>query len=177
MLNQEEREKENYLAQAEDIKRQTEQQLAKSKGEEDCMRETAASKSQSRDQYIKKLTDEISRRNLSYRHPKISQFLAGFDVNYGGRSAESKLFSVWQDPPGPTVNKRAAVKGNLEVGLKQQRECVMCLSEEMAVLFFPCAHQVLCEECNILHEKKGMKDCPSCRAPIQERINVRFRGY
>lgn len=141
------------------------------------MREKAASKSQSRDQHIKKLRDEISQRNLSYHHPKISEFLGGFDVNYGG-SYESKMLSIWREAPGRTVNERAAVsKGNLEVGLKPQRECVMCLSEEMAVLFFPCAHQVLCEECNVLHEKKGMKECPSCRTPIQARVKVRFQGY
>ena len=59
-------------------------------------------------------------------------------------------------------------------GLSRERECVMCLSEEMSVVFIPCSHQVLCETCNELHEKRGMKDCPSCRTPIQRRIEVRF---
>lgn len=177
--NQEEREKQNYLAQAEDIRRQTEQQKAKSKGEENRMRETAASKSQSRDQYIKKLTDEISQRRLSHDHSKIAELLGGFDVNYGGRSPGCKVASAWKGSQGPTVNKRAAVsKDNFGGGsIKPERECVMCLTEEMTVLFFPCAHQVLCEECNVLHEKQGMNDCPSCRTPIQERIYVRFQGY
>ncbi|KAL0302939.1 UNVERIFIED_CONTAM: putative E3 ubiquitin-protein ligase [Sesamum radiatum] len=51
-------------------------------------------------------------------------------------------------------------------GVKRERECVMCLSEEMSVVFLPCAHQVVCTTCNELHEKQGMKDCPSCRSPI-----------
>ncbi|KAE9611507.1 hypothetical protein Lal_00011456 [Lupinus albus] len=60
--------------------------------------------------------------------------------------------------------------------LRREHECVMCLSEEMSVVFLPCAHQVVCAECNKLHEKRGMKDCPSCRAPIQHRIHARFAG-
>ncbi|CAA7039445.1 unnamed protein product [Microthlaspi erraticum] len=58
--------------------------------------------------------------------------------------------------------------------VKRERECVMCLSEEMSVIFLPCAHQVLCFKCNQLHEKEGMMDCPSCRGTIQRRIQARF---
>ncbi|OIW12692.1 hypothetical protein TanjilG_24625 [Lupinus angustifolius] len=58
--------------------------------------------------------------------------------------------------------------------LRREHECVMCLSEEISVVFLPCAHQVVCAECNELHEKQGMKDCPSCRAPIQQRIHAKF---
>lgn len=57
--------------------------------------------------------------------------------------------------------------------LQRDRECVMCLTEEMSIVFLPCSHQVVCAKCNELHEKQGMKDCPSCRALIQRRIHVR----
>ncbi|KAG1326358.1 putative E3 ubiquitin-protein ligase RF298 [Cocos nucifera] len=57
--------------------------------------------------------------------------------------------------------------------IQPERECVMCLAEEISVAFIPCAHQVVCTKCNELHEKQGMKDCPSCRTPIQRRISVR----
>jgi hypothetical protein len=57
--------------------------------------------------------------------------------------------------------------------IQRDRECVMCLSEEMSVVFLPCTHQVVCRKCNHLHEKQGMKDCPSCRTPIQRRVCVR----
>ncbi|KAL4592907.1 hypothetical protein LXL04_005914 [Taraxacum kok-saghyz] len=59
-------------------------------------------------------------------------------------------------------------------GVKRERECVMCLSEEMSVVFLPCAHQVVCVKCNEIHEKQGMKDCPSCRGAILRRIAVRY---
>ncbi|KAE8685504.1 hypothetical protein F3Y22_tig00111096pilonHSYRG00069 [Hibiscus syriacus] len=58
--------------------------------------------------------------------------------------------------------------------LKQERECVMCLSEEKLVVFLPCSHQVLCVKCNELHEKQRMIDCPACRTLIDCRICARF---
>lgn len=56
--------------------------------------------------------------------------------------------------------------------VRRDRECVMCMCEEMSVVFLPCAHQVVCVKCNELHEKQGMRDCPSCRTHIQQRIRV-----
>ncbi|KAG6497184.1 MND1-interacting protein 1-like [Zingiber officinale] len=57
--------------------------------------------------------------------------------------------------------------------VQRDRECVMCLTEEVSVVFLPCSHQVVCEKCNKLHERQGLKDCPSCRTPIHRRIHVR----
>lgn len=74
-------------------------------------------------------------------------------------------------------NSLMETKGSDNFGagsLRQERECAMCLSEESSVVFLPCAHQVVCSNCNEIHEKGGMKDCPSCRTPIAQRINVRF---
>ncbi|KAH0669495.1 hypothetical protein KY285_023657 [Solanum tuberosum] len=34
--------------------------------------------------------------------------------------------------------------------------------------------QFLCKDCYVLHLKKGMDECPSCRTPIKERISVHF---
>ncbi|XP_047310155.1 putative E3 ubiquitin-protein ligase RF298 [Impatiens glandulifera] len=61
-----------------------------------------------------------------------------------------------------------------EYCVKRERECVMCLFQEMVVVFLPCAHQVVCAACNELHKKQGMTECPSCRAFIEQRIYVRF---
>lgn len=56
--------------------------------------------------------------------------------------------------------------------IRRDRECVMCMSEESSVVFLPCAHQIVCVKCNDLHQKRGMRDCPSCRTVIQRRIHV-----
>ncbi|CAM8934102.1 unnamed protein product [Rhodiola kirilowii] len=54
--------------------------------------------------------------------------------------------------------------------LMRNWECVMCLSQQVQVVFVPCAHQVICTKCNELHE---MLECPACRTPIEDRIVVR----
>nr|GMC46674.1 putative E3 ubiquitin-protein ligase RF298 [Ipomoea batatas] len=59
-------------------------------------------------------------------------------------------------------------------GVKREWECTMCLTKATSVAFLPCAHQVLCKDCNMLHENQGMKDCPSCRTPIMQRIHASF---
>ncbi|KAI3514642.1 hypothetical protein L1887_13229 [Cichorium endivia] len=70
-------------------------------------------------------------------------------------------------------SKRLEVFKNMGKQKKKDRECVMCLNEEMIVVFLPCRHQVLCEACNVKHEKE-MNDCPSCRTPIEKRITIQF---
>ncbi|XP_029118874.1 uncharacterized protein [Elaeis guineensis] len=67
--------------------------------------------------------------------------------------------------------------GFKESGIREvQRdwECVMCLAEEISVVFLPCAHLVLCAKCNELHKKQGLGDCPSCRTTIKQRICIRL---
>ncbi|KAG6428243.1 hypothetical protein SASPL_112494 [Salvia splendens] len=75
----------------------------------------------------------------------------------------------------PNASKRLAVfQGKFceAPDVKPERECIVCLSNEIAVVFIPCAHQVLCAQCNLIHEKQGMTDCPSCRTAIQKRVCV-----
>ncbi|KAM3379698.1 MND1-interacting protein 1 [Capsicum galapagoense] len=52
------------------------------------------------------------------------------------------------------------------------RECIICLKEEVSVVFLPCAHEVLCATCNDKFGKKGRAKCPRCRVPIDQRIRV-----
>ncbi|CAN6486350.1 unnamed protein product [Victoria cruziana] len=52
------------------------------------------------------------------------------------------------------------------------RECLICMKEEVSVVFLPCAHQVLCVGCNEVHEKISGKNCPYCSTEIKQRIRV-----
>ncbi|KAL8141782.1 hypothetical protein V2J09_014814 [Rumex salicifolius] len=55
-------------------------------------------------------------------------------------------------------------------GLGEDRECLICMKEEVSVVFLPCAHQVVCASCSKDYGKKGKATCPCCRAPIEQRI-------
>ncbi|MCD7463498.1 hypothetical protein HAX54_050736 [Datura stramonium] len=154
-------EKQRFLQQADSIKVEREKLRAQSKMEEDHMRETAESNMQKCKEDIRKLESEISQLRFQSEGSKIEALRRGINNMM---------------PQSPKITKSSAVfEENIgSASMKIERECVMCLSEEMTVVFLPCAHQVLCAQCNVLHEKQGMNDCPSCRTPIKKRINVRF---
>ncbi|CAN4113663.1 unnamed protein product [Withania somnifera] len=158
---QQEREKERFLQQADSIKAEREKLGVRSKMAEDNIRETAESNMQKCKEDIRKLENEISLLRFQSEGSKIEALKRGINN---------------MRPQSPKIPKSLAIfDENLgSASVKIERECVMCLSEEMTVVFLPCAHQVLCAQCNVLHEKQGMNDCPSCRTPIEKRINVQF---
>ncbi|KAH6783185.1 RING/U-box superfamily protein [Perilla frutescens var. hirtella] len=53
-----------------------------------------------------------------------------------------------------------------------ERDCMICMKDEVSVVFLPCAHQVICANCNDHYGKKGKAACPYCRVPIEQRIRV-----
>lgn len=121
---------------------------------------------------IKKVEDNLSELRLQSESSRIAALRRGMEESSGSCLMDGKSALASKDGK---PRKRLAVFQELEAGgLRQEKECVMCLSEEMSVVFLPCAHQVLCARCNELHESKGMEECPSCRTPIERRINARY---
>lgn len=120
---------------------------------------------------IEKLEKEIFQLRSKTDSSKIAALRRGVDGSYASRLTDSKTVTTLKESLHlPYLSK---IVPDFE-DLKRERECVMCLSEEMSVVFLPCAHQVVCSTCNELHEKQGMKECPSCRGPIERRISVRY---
>lgn len=53
------------------------------------------------------------------------------------------------------------------------RPCLICRIREASVVFLPCVHQVMCENCNDFHRLKGDEArCPCCRTQVVGRIHV-----
>ncbi|KAK4408029.1 putative E3 ubiquitin-protein ligase [Sesamum angolense] len=122
---------------------------------------------------IKNLENMISELRLESDKSKI----AALNVGYGSCLAGENI-SAFPGMHLPKITKRLAVFQDNFGGddVKPERECVMCMTDEIAVVFLPCAHQVLCGQCSVLHEKQGMNDCPSCRTTIKKRISVTYRA-
>ena len=51
--------------------------------------------------------------------------------------------------------------------LEEQRLCVVCATEEKAIVLMPCRHHQICEPCS-----KELNICPLCRAAITDRIKI-----
>ncbi|XAR57167.1 hypothetical protein NMG60_11025217 [Bertholletia excelsa] len=173
---QEEKAKEALLTQASSIRKEREQIEASARSKEDMMKLKAETNLQKYKDDIEKLEKEISQLRLKTDSSKIAALRRGIDGSYASRLTEVKI------SPAPIDSQKGDIRGIMAKfkeysgsgGVKRERECVMCLSEEMSVVFLPCAHQVVCGMCNELHEKQGMKECPSCRSFIQRRISVRY---
>ncbi|KAE9455302.1 hypothetical protein C3L33_12796, partial [Rhododendron williamsianum] len=171
---QEEKATEELLNQVSSIRKERELHEASAKSKENTTKLKAETNLQKYKDDIKKLEIEISKLRLKTDSSKIAALKRGIDGSYANRLAdvtnfpkESQVLYI-----NGTVAKFQEYSGT--GGVKRERECVMCLSEEMSVVFLPCAHQVVCTTCNELHEKQGMKECPSCRGAIQRRISVCF---
>ncbi|XP_059299038.1 putative E3 ubiquitin-protein ligase RF298 [Lycium ferocissimum] len=172
---QEKKAKEDFLTLASSLRKEREQIDASAKSKEDTTKFKAGLRKYKDD--IEKLEKEISQLRLKADSSKIAALKRGIDGSYASRLTDLRNVSL------PKDNTRMPYIATLVAGfedhsksggLKRERECVMCLSEERSIVFLPCAHQVVCTTCNQLHQKQGMKDCPSCRSPIQRRLSVRY---
>uniref|UniRef100_A0A7N0TKG8 RING-type domain-containing protein n=1 Tax=Kalanchoe fedtschenkoi TaxID=63787 RepID=A0A7N0TKG8_KALFE len=176
-LEQEMKVKEDVKVQASSIRKEIEQAEAMAKSKEEVTKLKAESGLQKFKDDIQKLEREISQLRTNRESFKIAALRRGI-----GGSCAMKTTELSHNSSGHKVDQasvaakmtRALENSGGSASVKRSRECVMCLSEEISVVFLPCAHQVVCAKCNELHEKKGMKECPSCRSLIQRRIVVRY---
>ncbi|GMI64144.1 hypothetical protein like AT4G03000 [Hibiscus trionum] len=173
---QEQKAMEEVLTQASSIRKEREQIEAAAKLKEDMIKSKAETSLQKYKEGIQQLEQEISRLRLKTDSSKIAALRRGIDGSYVGRFTDSKYSTIQTESRTPFISEVVTDLQNNsgKGGVKRERECAMCLSEEMSVIFIPCAHQIVCTMCNELHEKQGMKDCPSCRSLIQRRIPVRY---
>lgn len=175
-LNQEEKAKEELLTQISLLRKEREQIEQSTQSKEDTIKLKAANNLQKYKEETGRLEKEISKLRLKTDSSKIAALRRGINGAYTNKLTDNKYAPALKKSSISCISKMmttAELKdftGNGDV--KRERECVMCLSEEMSVVFLPCAHQVVCVTCNKLHENQGMKDCPSCRTPIQKRISV-----
>ncbi|KAK4732173.1 hypothetical protein R3W88_025161 [Solanum pinnatisectum] len=154
LLKQEERVKQRFLQQVDSLKAEREQLHVHGKVQRDNFREKVERNMQKYKEVIQKCESEISQLRFQSERPKIEALKRGI--------------------PQTTKGLAAYAERSVSNILNVERECVMCMNEQISVVFLPCAHQVLCEDCNVLHQKKGMDKCPACRTPIKERICVHF---
>ena len=80
-------------------------------------------------------------------------------------------------PQGETIAKLLHELDKLEdnsseKGVNSDRECIICLKDEVSVVFLPCAHEVICANCNEDYGKKVKPTCPCCRVPIDQTIRT-----
>ncbi|GAA0156239.1 hypothetical protein LIER_13774 [Lithospermum erythrorhizon] len=170
----ENKEKMKYLLEVETLRGRRKQLEALAKEEEKTIKESSRCNIQKCKEKIKKLEAEISVLKFESEVLRIGKLQTRTAMDYGGSSMGSNNTSQNQGlHTFSGVGQRLPVNNLGAIDKKRERECVVCLAEERSVLFLPCSHQVVCRQCNKQHAKE-MKECPSCRTPIQKRIQVRL---
>lgn len=173
LMKQEEKEKVKAATFIDSLRRKKEEDDAVTREEEDRIKHMGELNLQKCKEAIKNLESAISELRLESDKSKI----AALNVGYGSCLTGGEDALTFPGLQLPKITKRLAVfQENFGAGsVRPERECIMCMTEEISVVFLPCAHQVLCGQCSNLHEKQGMNDCPSCRTTIGKRISVGYR--
>ncbi|KAL3649090.1 hypothetical protein CASFOL_005493 [Castilleja foliolosa] len=163
LLKKEEKEKLNAEKRYVSLRAKIEAEDALMQVEADNIIQTGQMNKQKREDDIKNLETMISELKLESDKIKIATLNAGYGLNLKKQV--------------PKVRKRLAVFQDIVKGeyVELESVCIMCTKEETSVVFIPCSHQVLCGPCNVLHEKQGMNDCPSCRSTIDKRVVATYR--
>ncbi|CAI9785647.1 unnamed protein product [Fraxinus pennsylvanica] len=130
LWRQEEQEKGKAVLRIDSFKMKREEEDALAKAEEDDLKQVAELDVQKCRDGIKKLENMISELRFESEASKIAALKRGIDPGYAStfRGSHGTRFYSFQD--------------NLGAGtVKPERECVMCMTEEISVVFLPCAHQ------------------------------------
>ncbi|XWS38725.1 hypothetical protein CRYUN_Cryun19dG0155400 [Craigia yunnanensis] len=154
------------LAQVEEERRSKEQAEASNKRKLEALRLKIEIDFQRHKDDHQRLEQELSRLKLSAQSTELNHQP---DNSLTGKSEGAK-------PQGETIARLLHELDKLEDSSAKEvdcdRECIICSKDEVSIVFLPCAHQVLCTNCNDSYGKKGKATCPCCRVPIEQRIRV-----
>ncbi|XP_057818854.1 MND1-interacting protein 1 [Cryptomeria japonica] len=165
-LKQDENAKEFAIAQAEEARRARDAAEAAAKRREESLHRKTEMNFQRHKDDIERLEQELVRLKAK---------AVSFQPNTMPSSqneAEEVNAKIWKEKNLHLLNKFQELQESSQRERYNDRQCVMCRNEVVSIVFLPCAHQVVCVECNNLHEKKGLENCPFCRSLIQQRIHV-----
>ncbi|KAK9076572.1 hypothetical protein SSX86_004906 [Deinandra increscens subsp. villosa] len=159
---QEQKAKEHALAQVEEERRLKEATEVNNKRKQEALRSKIELDFQRHKDDLQRLEQELTRLKVS-TNPDIKQSTneSANEVSNASHPMIARLLHELDNLDDFDEN---------ESGI--ERECIICLKDEVSVVFLPCAHQVVCAACNDEYGTKGKATCPICRVGIEQRIRV-----
>ncbi|KAJ0111583.1 hypothetical protein Patl1_03470 [Pistacia atlantica] len=163
---QEQKAKELALTQVEEEQRSKEAAEASNKRKLEALRLKIEIDFQRHKDDLQRLEQEFSRLKASAESTELIHQSANLPLGKSERVM----------PQGETIARLLHELDELEDSSEKEsnrdRDCMICLKDEVSIVFLPCAHQVLCVSCSDNYGKKGKATCPCCRVPIEQRIRV-----
>ncbi|XP_008799427.1 MND1-interacting protein 1 [Phoenix dactylifera] len=152
-------------AQAEEARRAREAAEINAKRRQEALQRKIELDFQCHKDDIQRLEEELSRLHATAASTQLNNL--SFNALNSGDADAMKALKEGNEEMHTGFNKPQESSRKLN----HDRVCVICLKDDVSVLFLPCAHQVVCVNCNKDHEKsKG--SCPCCNTKIDERIRV-----
>ncbi|KAF6134190.1 hypothetical protein GIB67_013587 [Kingdonia uniflora] len=115
---------------------------------------------------IQRLEQELSRLKASTESAKLNTQSNSLST---GKSDTAK---IQRESNAKLLDDLNKLQDSSEKEETSGRECLVCLKDEVSVVFLPCGHQVLCANCNEDYGKKSKATCPCCCVHIEQRIRV-----
>ncbi|KAK4368730.1 hypothetical protein RND71_012522 [Anisodus tanguticus] len=131
------------------------------------------------DRRLKKAVEATNKRNLEALNLKIEIDFQGHKDDL--QRLEQELSRLKVSAQTTELPERDAARmphdfdrleDSSEKDVSGDMECLICMKNEVSIVFLPCAHQVLRANYNDNYMKKGIVICPCCRVPIEQRIWV-----
>lgn len=128
-----------------------------------------------------RLKIEIDFQRHKDDHQRLDQELCRLKASSDPDSSHLSTNNAWkpEKSQGEDIAKLLEELDKLEGSIENEghndRECIMCLKDEVSVVFLPCAHQIVCSSCsdNFFNTNDGSKViCPCCRSLVQQRIRI-----
>ncbi|KAK6158176.1 hypothetical protein DH2020_005490 [Rehmannia glutinosa] len=163
---QEQKAKELVLAQLEEERRLKEASEANNKRKLEALRLKIEIDFQRHKDDLQRLEQEYARLKESAQSAEVeNQSHDSWTANSNGVKPQGETIAR-------LLHELDQMEDSPEKAVNCDRECMICMKDEVSVVFLPCAHQVICANCNESYGKKGKATCPYCRVPIEQRIRV-----
>ncbi|XP_010516707.1 PREDICTED: MND1-interacting protein 1-like [Camelina sativa] len=163
---QEQKAKEQALAQVEEEQRSKEATEACNKRKVETLRLKIEIDFQRHKDDLQRLEQELSRLN------KASSTDTSLQSNNTSHTKGKSDKSKGEAMSNKLLEDLDKLDGSYEKEANCDRECLICMKDEVSVMFLPCAHQVVCASCSDSFMGGSNATCPCCRAPVQQRIRV-----
>ncbi|CAI0418625.1 unnamed protein product [Linum tenue] len=163
---QEVKAKEQALSQVEEERRSKEAAEANNKRKLEALRLKIEIDFQRHKDDLQRLEQELSRLKSSSVEPN--------DTLPSGKPLAEKIRPQGEQKTiAKLLHELEKLEDSSQKGGSSDRECMICMKDEVSVVFLPCAHQVMCAGCSDSYGKKGGRaTCPCCRVTIEQRIRV-----
>ncbi|XAR70613.1 hypothetical protein NMG60_11027522, partial [Bertholletia excelsa] len=163
---EEQKAKELALAQVDEERRLKEATEANNKRKFESLRLKIEIDSQRHKDDLQRLEQELARLKASMQSTELHHQSDSLQV------ADSEGIRPQGETIARLLHELDKLEDSSDKDVGHSRECLICMKDEVSIVFLPCAHQVLCANCNEDYGKKGKATCPCCHVLIEQRIRV-----